>query len=159
MAMNAPHEKLDREMQDNPDLVSELRRKIVTRSFPPAYYEHEVVRNHDGLVMPCALYLDGAPFSNRDGLVGIVVYNLLSFKRHLVAVYRRSNLCKCGCRGWCSFWPVFDFVRWSFAALGLGNYPEFCWDGTAWGEDHGHRKDIAGQAFVLPCCLLQIRGD
>ena len=107
MYMNAPHEKLDQEVKDNPQIVEDLRGMLATRSFPPAYYQNDVVKAHAGRpVLPCALYLDGAPFSKRDGLVGLVVYNLVSMKRHLVAIYRRSNLCKCGCRGWCSLLPI-----------------------------------------------------
>ncbi len=123
--VNHPHEVLDKEMQQTPKVIAELRDQIATRSFPDAYFDHPVVKQYEAEpmrpVMPCALFLDGVPFTKRDGLLGIVVYSLISFKRHLLAVFRKSNMCKCGCRGWCSLWPVFDLIRWSFAQLARGS--------------------------------------
>lgn len=159
MLLNAPHEKLGIEMQENPEVLAELRRMRASKALPPAYWEHPVVRRSEKPVLPCVLYLDGAPFSKRDGQLAILVYNLVSLKRHCVAMFRRSNLCKCGCRGWCSMFPVFEFIRHSFEALAEGRYPEAKCDGSDWGPGEERRRASANTQVAAPCCLLQIRGD
>lgn len=109
--------------------------------------------------MPCAVFLDGTPFQNRDSFLALVVYNLVTFKRHIVGLLRKSNLCKCGCRGWCSVQPLLDLVRWSFEQLALGRHPSARHDGSAFDPADTERTARAGSSFVVPHCILQIRGD
>ena len=94
-----PHEALHEEVVANPSILVDLQRARDEGLFPPAYWENPVVRNSEQAVLPLALYLDGVPTTTRDGVLGIFVYNLITYKRHLVAVLRKSNFCKCGCRG------------------------------------------------------------
>ena len=100
------------------------RSRQTLRSWPPAYTQHERARAspHD-VVLPCALYLDGVPMTRTDGVLGFTFYDLVSQKRHLCAVIRKAEMCTCGCRGWCSLWPIWNALAWSLKALSDGVYP------------------------------------
>eukprot|EP00969_Alexandrium_andersonii_P181741 8031333-Alexandrium_andersonii.AAC.1 len=79
--------------------------------------------------------------------------------RRLVACLRRSYLCKCGCKGWCTLWPVFNFVAWSMEAAATGRYPERRWDGAEWSASDGERSWLAGSALRCSSFLLFCKGD
>ena len=70
-----------------------------------------------------ALYVDGAPHSQTDSVVGFWVINLVTQRRHLTAVLRKRNGCTCGCKGWCSLYAIFRMLRWSFKAMAARAYP------------------------------------
>ena len=74
-------------------------------------------------VCPLALYLDGIKFMRAidpraDTVVAITMYNVMTMKRHLIAVISKREVCRCGCRGWCSYYVIFRYVAWSLAAAG-----------------------------------------
>ena len=159
MLIRLPHECLHDEFVEDHASIESLRGQIATKSLPPIYFEHDIVKRHAGKpVMPCALYLDGVPFSNRDGLLGVFVYSLISQVRHLVAIIRKSNICRCGCRGWCTIQPVFDVIKWSFVALANATFPLEDHTGSGWAANDS-RREKQGTPLVMPFCLLQIRGD
>ena len=158
LLVTPPAEALEKEYVDK-QLASELRGSLATRSWPPNYYEHPVVRSTPEIVLPCSLYIDGLPFLKRDGMTQITMYNLLTLHRHLICVIRNSHMCKCGCRGWCTIYPVLLMIRWSMEAAGRGVNPERKHDGEPWGEGDGPRAEKAGQPLAVRCCILQIRGD
>lgn len=153
MVVRLPHEELAREVRDQPDCVTGPVCETA------AFKAHPVVRGHPGVpVMPVALYLDGISFTRRDSLLGIFVYSLVSMRRHLCAVLRRSHLCRCGCKGWCSLYPVFEALRWSFKAMACGHWPTQRHDGP-WTEADGERALQAGRPLGFVGALLQVRGD
>eukprot|EP00959_Pyramimonas_sp_CCMP1952_P427339 8949779-Pyramimonas_sp.AAC.1 len=43
--------------------------------------------------------------------------------RWLICVVRKSDLCKCGCRGFCALGPVLRAIAWAFSVLQSGVYP------------------------------------
>lgn len=110
-------------------------------------------------VLPLALYLDGVPMTKRDGVLGIWMYNLVSMKRHLVAVLRKSSMCKCGCHGWDSLHAVWCFVHWSLRAMAAGRFPEKRHDNQAWKAADSQRGSLAGTPLAFCGMLLQIKGD
>ena len=59
------------------------------------------------LVYPLCLYLGGVQYSREETGLAFFVYCLLTGKRHLVFVLRKTELCQCGRRGWCTLWHVF----------------------------------------------------
>ena len=129
-----PHEALAKELEEDAALRVRLREQVDDRDLPPCYYAHPVVEKAAGeLVLPIALYIDAVPYSLVDSVLGFWVINLTSSKRHLFCVLRKRLACKCGCRGWCSFHAVFDFIAWSLRALANGAYPALRHDGRAWG--------------------------
>ena len=76
--------------------------------------------------------------------------------RHLMAVQRKIRLCRCGCRGWCSLWPVLHMIHWSSAALAEGEFPGRPCVGVAWSEA---AEAIGGGLLALRGALLHIKLD
>ena len=93
---------------------------------PSSYLLHPVVAGADEseVVLPYGRYLDKVPFQRTDSCLGWWLYNVLSGTRHLIAVLRASEMCKCGCRGHCSLYPMWSFFSWAFGALARGVHPE-----------------------------------
>ena len=68
--------------------------------------------NEMPLPIPLAVYLDGvSPTSvlagRSDSLLGVWVVNLVTWKRHLLSVTRGLDMCRCGCKWWCTLYPIF----------------------------------------------------
>ena len=113
--------------------------------------------------MPYALYLDGVPFSltrvGYDTVVGFWVINLVSQRRHLVTALRKSDMCKCGCKGWCSFANVFFFLRFQLEFLAAGVYPTSRHNNEHWLPSDCWRELLAGAALGFTGVCLFIKGD
>ena len=54
-----PHEVIDKEISEDPDLAKQLAIKVSDGSLPPSYHNHPVVSSSPDPVMPLALFLDG----------------------------------------------------------------------------------------------------
>eukprot|EP00959_Pyramimonas_sp_CCMP1952_P178955 3741140-Pyramimonas_sp.AAC.1 len=56
---------------------------------------------------PIAVYLDGVRYTksiapgHMDTLLNLRAYNLMTGKRHMIALLKSSEKCRCGCGGWC----------------------------------------------------------
>ena len=74
-------------------------------------------------------------------------YNLVSMQR-LLLVWRLSDMCSCGCRGWCSLHVIMRCLAWSFDALAAGQRPRVRHDGTPFTEREAFRA--AHGATSLP---------
>ena len=160
MMAHPPHEELYKELEANPEQLTELQQSLDRREWPPHYLENPVVRRHRDLpVVPCALYLDAAPFQTHDAFSACFCYSLVAGERHLVKLMRKSTMCKCGCRGWCTLWPVLDFVHWSCDAMAEGEWPRERHDKAPWTDDDVERAEKAGQPLGFVAILLQIKGD
>lgn len=156
-----PHEALAREVSG----MQALQQTIAETVLPPVYHEHHLVRDarQNGLPLPVplALYCDGvrytAPLAGRsDSIVGIWAINLLSSKRHLLATVRSRDMCRCGCRGWDTLFPVWQMVAWSLEALARGRRPDARHDGSPWPGGVGQR----GPAELgFTACVVWIKGD
>ena len=94
-----PHEALENDFLQHPQMQEELMSSVESAEWAPTYYSHPVVRNADSLVVPVAIYMDGFPYTKHDAILGITVYNLLTSRRHLSVVLVKSKMCRCGCKG------------------------------------------------------------
>ena len=128
---------------------------------PPCYWEHPVVRDaaEDEIVFPVAIYLDGAPYSQTDSVIGWWLINLISGQRYLTSVLRKRNICKCGCKGWCTFWRFWSFLRWTLRSLATGRFPEVRDDGQAWDPLDKERALLAGSEFGYKGACLYLKAD
>ena len=73
LPMLPPHESLAKGLAYKPRLELTLARSVVGQEWSDAHTNHAVVRcagPHER-VYPLALYLDGVPFTNRDGFIGL----------------------------------------------------------------------------------------
>ena len=162
------YERVAMELESDPTIQDRLRTHQAGSSSvldTPAYNTHKLVEEaiNNGLPkpLPMGLYLDGvrftAPLAGRaDSAVGFWGINLLTTKRHFIGLVRHLDMCKCGCRGWCSLFPVLAFICWNFEALANGERPSFRHDGTA--RELGDMMGLAKQ-FGFTALLFWIKGD
>ncbi len=121
-----------------------------TDELPPRYWNHPVTieaKRAGEIVFPAAIYMDGLPYSQVDGVIAITVINLATNKRFVCVVFRKRHLCKCGCKGCCSLYALHRFVAWRIEALGTGTWPTMRHDGTPFLTDKNDslRAKRAGQ--------------
>ncbi|CAK9016517.1 unnamed protein product [Durusdinium trenchii] len=77
-----------------------------------AYWDHPLVKaaKAEGIkrhVRPIALYWDGVVYTKKDSFFAFYVTDILS----------SEEMCQCGCRGWCSLYPL--LLRWTTDLKGL----------------------------------------
>eukprot|EP00959_Pyramimonas_sp_CCMP1952_P248860 5202136-Pyramimonas_sp.AAC.1 len=124
-------ECLEDELHNDKSILEQLnadpnaREKCVLDA--PVYTTHPIVekaRCEGGpKPIPCGIYIDGVTYhqsasGRQDSVTGIWLVNLLSNKRHLLSTLRHSEECACGCRGWCSVYPLLSEVRRQFISMG-----------------------------------------
>ena len=100
------HEVIYNDVQDNPEMLDKAKSTAEYRALPPAYYEHPIVQAADTPPIPLGLYMDAFTYSLTDSVVGIWVINLLAQARHNISFVRKKYACKCGCKGWCTRYPL-----------------------------------------------------
>jgi hypothetical protein len=160
MPVNCPHVCIDAEFRRTPDLEAQVIAKAAANEFPPSYYKHKVVREAGGrCVLPTVIYLDGISFTRNDSIWGIFIYSFLSRRRYLMSNIRKSFLCRCGCKGWCTLYTVFAFIRWSLLSLASGTWPLSKHDGTPFVESDGLHYKMRGQPLSARACVLYIKAD
>jgi hypothetical protein len=154
------HEQLADDVGADPVCRARLKEHIRNGDLPPAYWEHPVVAasSEEDVVYPYALYMDGVPYSNTDGVLGVWLVNLVSSVRYLTLVLRKKSICQCGCRGWCSYFSVFLYLAWQIAALAEGRRPSKRHDGSDWKPSDKKRASLAGEIMTKGACIY-IKGD
>jgi hypothetical protein len=152
----AVHELLNDEFRKDPALSDKLLEPHPIWKTP-----HFIAQEgaSDVPLFPLALYLDGVVFQKRDSVLGFWMYNILSGCRHLFCVLKKSCLCRCGCRGWCSVYQVFFFLHWCLEALQHGTFPSNRHDGNEWLPSDAMRTATSGNAMLMRGILVQIKGD
>ena len=155
------HELLQAEMDETPELLELLETaKKSGGSWSRQYTAHPVVQGapEGEAVMPIGLFCDGVPFQKRDSALVFYVVNLLSGKRHLTIAIRTSEMCACGCKGWCTLYPVMLFIAWSLKSLAAGKWPSARHDGRPFTAVDGNRAALAGEP-LMKAALVYILGD
>ena len=126
---------------------------------PPSHMEHPVAISSGFTAVPVALYFDAVPYTKNDGVLGIWVVNITTGRRHLIACLRKSKMCRCGCKSWCSLYEVLRFVHWSLKAMAAGEHPPARHDGCQYGEDELQRNALAGAPLAHRFAVIMIKGD
>ena len=155
-----PHEWLN-------DSVSEASSKkldelVARRELPPSYFEHPVVKANAGgvrKIYPTAIYMDGVPYTEKDSVIGIWIINLVSQARVLCAAIRKSSVCKCSCKGWCSFFHIFCWLAWCFRAAADGVFPDRRHDSCPWRDNDRDREARAGSYLSARFINIWIKTD
>lgn len=84
---------------------------------------------------------------------------MLTERRHLVCVIRRSEMCGCGCRGWDTLYPVLSVLSWSLKAMATGTHPTRRHDGSGWRPEDQGRASFAGEPLGWQAIPLLVQGD
>ena len=149
------------EVSTTPDMGEQLKRAISKGILPASYVRHPVVTSneHQEPVYPLALYCDGVAFSRTDSVLGFFTYCIITGVRHLVCTLRKSELCKCGCRGWCSIHPVLMMLRWAIIGMIDGSHPTARPDGAPWAPQDVVEASRAGRRFGWKAVVLHIKAD
>ena len=137
-----------------------LSASIERATLPPSYSSHPIVL--DGFrrrlpVLPLSLYIDGVKVGkSNQSVLGVSIQDLLTGRRFLVAALRKTLLCGCGCKGWCTLSGLFRFLEWSLLALKNGCFPEKGHDGKSL---TGERAHWGGHGFGFLAAIVQSRAD
>ena len=151
-----PHVALHEEMASNSDPHALLREAQADGNLPPSYYDHPVTRECGTQgTFATAIYMDGTPFLKRDSVLAIVCVNLITSVRHPCGVIRKSTLCRCGCAGWCSLWPIMLALERPYAALAAGRFP----DGPCRSVKFDPYAHLAGALLACRALCLPIKTD
>ena len=154
-----PHEIVHQAVAEHPEILEELQRKYDLGLLPPNYYSNPVVKESPTPPLPLSVYIDAAPYSLTDSCVAVWLEELATGRRFVVAILRKRRVCKCGCRGWCSYWVLMDWLRTCFVALGEAKWPMQRHDGKKWGPQDRLRAEKAGSELSTRGVLVQLRGD
>ena len=156
-----PHESLHKEMESDQTLSVRLQDALDDGSLPPAYLRNPIVNTAGRPALPLALYLDGVSYSQVDTVCGVWIINLLSGTRTICALVRKKLHCRCGCKGWCTYYPLLRFLEWSVRALAEGVFPGVRHDGQPFDDSLGDadRSRLAGQRMKLRGAVIYVKGD
>ena len=157
-----PHELLHNEfVESSSTLVSEFNR--VKDQLPPLYWDHPVVQSASPseIVLPLAIYVDAVNFGRGESCLGFWCHFLFSLCRWPLAVFRKTEMCSCGCRGWCTIQPLWSMLAWSVQALHRGRYPAGRHDKDAWrrSDVENGRQSMADSNFSFKGCCLFLKAD
>jgi hypothetical protein len=151
-------ESLDDEL-NQPNYSVRLR-EAIENGLPETCKTHPiVVENPTELVAPVALYMDFVPYSLVDSVLGVWLVNMVLNTRHMMLAVRKKIVCRCGCKGWCTWFPVLQFIHWVFANLSRGTYPHDRHDGSAFGENDTYFASLAGKPLKMKAALVDLKGD
>ena len=157
-----PHEILDDDVAAGGEgVLEELRRSVAAREWPPAYYNHPVVQQaRPRVALPLGLFVDAVEFAHRDAVLGVFLVNMVTGMRHLCAAVRRSTMCRCSCRGWCTLWPILQMLHWSFLSLASGVRPHSRHDARPFGATtDALRAELAGKPLAIVGALVWLKAD
>ena len=151
-----PLEAIEEEIRTTPKINERLASMTAAGDFPAAYFEHPVKQRAppNTNVFPYVLYIDGIAFQRTDGLLRFSVISLVTGISHLNVALRKSELCACGCKGWCTLFSVMLMLKWSFESLARGLWFQSRHDNTAWLDSDHKRAACAGNPLGFIALLL-----
>ena len=169
MPMTPVHEALDAELRDQNLSLLDVASSSSFGEWEAAYASHPgtLAAKAEGTVaLPAALYLDGVRYTRtvgpgrQDSVLVITAYNLLTMKRHLIGVVRKAFVCRCGCRGWCTFWPIFRFIAHCMENACDGTRASHQYDGAPWPPESVFSERFKARPRLRSrFVLVQIKGD
>jgi hypothetical protein len=153
------HEAVEKMVCKDPEMGSKLQAAVDSRDLPPNYFTHPIVQASPTPPLPLSLYIDALPYSITDSVIAIWIQNILTEERALLALIRKRFACRCGCRSWCTFYPIMHWLRYCLRAMAHGKWPTSRHDDEPWHAQDAARQAKAGQPLSMKGVLLQFRGD
>eukprot|EP00959_Pyramimonas_sp_CCMP1952_P243250 5084637-Pyramimonas_sp.AAC.1 len=90
---------------------------------PPTFLSHPVALANPKKAVPLGYFSDGFPITKKDGCIAHYWSNSLTGVRYLICVIRKSDLCRCGCKGFCTHGTILRVIAWAFNVFATGLYP------------------------------------
>ena len=87
------------------------------------------------------------------------LHTLSTQKRHLLLSIRLNDLCKCGCRGWCTLHPLLLSVAWSMKVLVQGQRPTTRHDIALLDDQLCGLRESHGEYLGFTAVALWLNGD
>jgi hypothetical protein len=161
VSMVTPHDALALEVSDNNNMFADLQSMIDDNLLPRSYFAHPVVQGCPAGTpcIPVSLYLDAVKCTRTENVLGIWLHNIVTSRHHLLGVLRKTELCQCGCRGYCSTYPLLAAVAWSCEVLASGSLPQSRHDGAPWHANDEARRLSAGNPLGFRAAVLVVKGD
>ena len=157
------HEALLGELAEDNTASAKFEKARSAGDLPYAYDSHpavvESLATGRAPPLPYCLYLDGVSFARRDSVLGIWCHWLHSRKRHLLFVLRKSESCDCGCRSWCSLFPIWAALKWSMSALLTGKHPAARHDNSVWLASDVCRAAFSDKPMLRSGICIFLKGD
>ncbi len=119
--MHLPHVIFSELFEKHPELYDPIN--IDFSELPPIWLDHPIFIAHGDRAIACSMYSDGVPHSKTDSFYTYYFRLLNCRQRHLVCSIRRVDLCKCGCKGNCTFGAIGRILSWSLNQLATGQWP------------------------------------
>ena len=126
---------------------------------PPVYFDHTVYKDKGSKACPVGYFSDGVPHTKKDSFFAFYWSNMLTEDRYNICTLRKSDLCRCGCKGLCTLEAVQSVIAWAFQILASGKYPSFRHDGKPFAEER--RANLRGMDLANGYCgaLCEMRAD
>ena len=129
------------------------------------FRSHPVVKQceqegiHPSRIRAGGIYMDAAKYSNNDSFEGIFYNDIQAGYRCLVVVVRKSELCNCGCRGWCTLFAMQQVIAADLNNGARGRWSDVDSFGRPYqGPGMEHRQSRLRQmGFCL--ATIEVRGD
>ena len=128
-------------------------------ALPPAQRDHIVVKRalaagvHPTRIRRLGIFMDAAGFIKNESFEDLFINDLDTGQRWLVAVVRKQEMCQCGCRGFCTYWPIHDALLNDLQSAADGR-----WSVVTHMQEPlpgGDRRHVI--VLVSPWCLLRQR--
>ena len=104
------------------------------------------------------LFMDAAGFTKQESFEGLFVNDVATRRRSLVCLFRKQEVCQCGCRGFCTWYPVMEYLRHDFNQLADGIWATMRYDRMPFAP--GSRQLArAGKRIGIRMALTEIRAD
>jgi hypothetical protein len=130
----------------------------------PAQRDHVVVQAalkagaHPSRVRRLGIFMDDAGFTKQESFEGLFISDLDTGMRFLIAIIRKAELCDCGCRGFCTFWPVHDAILSDLQSSADGKWSVVSHLQEAF-EPGSKRQQRAGMPMGLVLAITELRAD
>jgi len=153
------HEALRDEIIGEPSMATKLA--TLLPKLPPAYTEHVVVKSAPpGMpIYPVVLYMDGIPFTRHDGCFSVLIYNVVTQRRHLCICVKKSFMCRCGCHGWCTLRTLWEFMHWCVKAFSTGVPPTARHDNSPFLDLTDALRMADLDPYTWRACVIGVKGD
>ena len=94
----------------------------------------------------------------KESFHGLYMNDVSTGDLFLIAVFRKAEICQCGCRGFCTYWCIHDAVLSDLEAGAVGIWMASDYDGQQFPAD-SVRAVRAGKPMGIILLTTQIRAD